>query len=120
MDVKVLRKIGKGVPVEKALSLGINYRELISSGLARKVVRKESKLFIPAGAPRWASKFKFSRKKHGIEESITEHSMIVLTEKGIRLSRKKRINSDEEDDTKSKEETMVVDVDAHNDKPAED
>ncbi len=119
MDVKILRKIGKGVPVEKALSLGINYRELISSGLARKVVRKESKFLVPASAPRWATKFKFLRKKHGIEESITEHSMLVLTEKGIRLSRKKRIN-DEEDDVENDEETMVVDVDAHNDKPAED
>ena len=117
MDLKVLRAVGNGVPVKKALQLGIDYRSLIASGLARKIVKKESKFLVPANSPRWALKYKFTRKKHGIEETVTESEVIILTEKAKTLLKKRR--KDDSDDEEKVQLPLVEKtiIDEEDDQP---
>lgn len=98
MDLRVLKSIGNGVPVKKAMKLGIDYRSLIAKGLVSKVVKTESKFLIPADAPRWAIKYKFLRKKHGITENTIDSQILVLTEKAKRILMQSRHRDDDEDE----------------------
>lgn len=115
MNLKVLKSIGNGVPVKKAMKLGIDYRSLIAKGLVSKIVKKESKFLIPDDAPRWAIKYKFLRKKHGIIENITDNQILVLTEKAKRILMQSRHRDDDEDDEPVKPTKKEV----REDEPAE-
>lgn len=109
MDLKPLRAIGNGIPVDKAVKLGIDYRSLISSGMIKRVIKKESKFLVPEHAPRWAIKYKFLRRRHGIEESTAEVSILVLTEKAKKLLKSKRKDEDEEESKPPTKKEVVAD-----------
>lgn len=80
---KALKLIEKqDVSLDTIKRTGIDYRRLIGRGFARKVTTTETKIFSPPGAPRWAAKFKFLRKRHGIEEKVEEKIFLSITKKG--------------------------------------
>lgn len=80
--IKQLKEISKRPTEKLAKRSGINVGDLISKGLIERYVETTNKYLIPEGAPRWAVKFRYSRKKHGIEEHIVEETYLRLTSRG--------------------------------------
>lgn len=84
---------------------GINVRKLLSLGLIRKISRSTTNYKIPEDAPRWATKYKFTRKKYKVTENSSVSDNYMITDKGKRRLRNlilKRLKpeEDDEDDTK--------------------
>lgn len=77
-------------PSEKEIKKsGFPISRLMARGL---IVRKrdiKKNYEIPEDAPRWAFKFRSSRKKYGVEEVIEEDVCYELTVKGKRVLRSK-------------------------------
>lgn len=96
MNLKALRQID-GLSDKKAKTLGIDYLDLLGKGLIKKTIKSESKYLIPANAPRWAAKYKFTRKKHNIEEVKSDSVIFKLTDKGNKIlkGRKKKDENEE-------------------------
>lgn len=80
---------------------GINVQRLLSLGLIKKVVNKEKRFKIPEDAPRWAAKYKFTRKKYKVAENIESKEFYTLTSKGkrkLRNLKSSRLKADEEEE----------------------
>lgn len=92
---RALQKIEEGA----TSGLGVPVGELVSRGL---VVRRSStsrKYVAPDGAPRWAIRYRSSRKKYGVEERVMNNTSLKLTERGSKLlSGQKRKNKEINDE----------------------
>lgn len=64
-----------------------NIRKLLSLGLVRRVSNTKINYHKPKDAPKWAAKYKFTRKKYGVTESADTNEQYVLTSKGKRKLR---------------------------------
>lgn len=95
-----LKKLGSGMLLADAKKAGIHVPNLKSKGLVEIKKEKLKRYLVPENAPRWAVKFKYSRKLHGIEEHITEKNYVIPTKKGSYLLKRegKKTEPDEEDD----------------------
>lgn len=95
-----LKKLGSGMLLSDAKKAGIHVPNLKSKGLVEIKKERLKRYLVPENAPRWAVKFKYSRKLHGIEEHVTEKSYVIPTRKGSNLLKHKgkKTEPDEEDD----------------------
>ena len=80
--LRQLKTIGNGMSEANAKKLGISTSKLVSLGLATKNVKNEVSYIKVEGAPRWAAKYKFTRKKYGIEENTSSEVTYKLTSRG--------------------------------------
>jgi len=81
---RALKEIEKNPTEKTARRMGIPIGELISRGLAMRQKTIGKKYIVPKGTPIWASSYKYSRKKYGIEEHITENVILKITDRGRR------------------------------------
>jgi len=103
-------KIISEKPTEKlAKRSGVNVGDLISKGLIERYKETTKKYLVPENAPKWATKFRYSRKKHGIEEHSIEETYLRLTSRGsAKLKNVKKDKEEEIEKPKTSEEDEVV------------
>lgn len=70
---------------KECLHKNIDINLLIKHGLIDLKKTKNLELEIPEEAPRWASKYKFTKKKYGITEKVNVVEKYYLTNKGQKL-----------------------------------
>lgn len=87
-----LSRIGAGIPEKDAKRAGIPVADLVSRGLLRRYRTDQKKYLVPEGVPRWATKFRHSRKKYGVEEHVIESIIIKLTDRGSRYIKSRSIS----------------------------
>ena len=95
--MKKLKKLfhrKSSIPLEEAKK-HLSIHKLLSLGIIRKKIIKENTSRIPDDAPRWAKKFKFTRKKYNIEIIETKSVYIELTSKGKKCIKKFSKDQDE-------------------------
>lgn len=80
-----LKKFSNGLTKQECIKKNIKIELLIKNHLLIKKESKNIELIIPEKTVRWANKFKFTRKKYGIEEKTTFIDKYYLTSKGKKL-----------------------------------
>ena len=89
----------KSLTLKEIKSKNINVSKLRNLGLVCKKTVESSKIVVPEGAPRWAIKYKFTRKKYGIYKDLKLNEEYCITNKGLRqLNRDKRKENKDEDE----------------------
>jgi hypothetical protein len=78
-----LRYVKVNSPTPQELG-NVDIRRLLSLGLVKRTNSTQVNYHIPQGAPRWAAKYKFTRKKYSVSESSEDNKQYMLTEKGKR------------------------------------
>jgi len=89
-----------------AKKAGISISELLRRSYIRKKTLKESRFEIPEGVPRWAVKYKFTRKKYGIQEIAEEKVSYKMTLRGVnalKFYNGKKQDVEEKDNTNDEE-----------------
>ncbi len=82
--------------IQDKKSSGVCINKLRSLGLIKKSINCTSSYLIPEGAPKWAAKFKFCRKKYGVTEHKEEKSTWILTQKGNKRLKNSKKDKKEE------------------------
>jgi hypothetical protein len=84
---KLLKNLVKGPININNISKDIA-NNLIKRKLAKKkIIKKVSYKYNNINAPRWAYKYKFTRKRHNVIENINKNALLVITSKGIKYCR---------------------------------
>jgi len=98
---RALEEITKKPTEEAVRRVGVSVGDLVSRSLVVRQKRAETRYLVPEGAPCWATRFRYSRKKYGIEEHTSEKTILKITERGQRYLKResrKKPPEDESDD----------------------
>lgn len=98
-----LNRFKNGMTDKDAKKLGVNMGSLLRNGFIIRKTIKNSSFLVPEDAPRWATKYKFTRKKYGIKEVVDETVTYQVTTKGKNFL--KRINKKSDDSDVDKKST---------------
>lgn len=105
--IKQLKEIAKEPTEKLAKRSGVNVGDLISKGLIERYKKTDKKYLVPENAPQWATKFRYSRKKYGIEEHAIEETHLRLTSRG-KIKIKNSKDKKEEDSEPKKDDEEVI------------
>jgi hypothetical protein len=94
---------------DKAIKLGIDVSGLRNNGLIMVKTIKNKSFDIPKNTPKYASKYKFTRKRYGIKDINSENKTIIITEKGLKLL-KKSVKKEVEEEPSTKETEVEDDL----------
>lgn len=83
--INSLKIFFNGLTKKECFNKNIDVNLLIKHGLIGVKKIKNLELEIPEEAPRWASKYKFTKKKYGITEKVNVVEKYYLTNKGQKL-----------------------------------
>lgn len=116
MNYKILSKFLKEIK-EEDIKSSQTLRLLLSKGLVRKIT-KNSKSIVNKGicenVPKWANKFRFTRKKYGLVEENTTSISYKISPKGLKLLRNinnvKEDSKDPKDNVKSNNSDIEEDI----------
>lgn len=88
-----LKKFKNGLHPDKAKKIK-GFDKLLKNNFLIKKTKKEILENIPDGVPRWASKFKFTKRKYGITTELKINELYYISKKGLRFL-KDNLKSDE-------------------------
>lgn len=74
-------------------------RILVDKGYARRKTVIETTYSAPKDAPRWAAKYKFTRKKYGVVEHKNQSESYAITAKGYRFLKSFKVESPKQSDS---------------------
>jgi len=103
---RALQEIIKKPTEEAVRRVGVSVGDLVSRSLVVRQKRAEKRYLVPEGAPCWATRFRYSRKKYGIEEHTSEKTILKITERGQRYLKRESKNEKDKSETDDK---LIVD-----------
>jgi hypothetical protein len=106
--LRQLKTVGSGISEADAKKAGINVGRLVSLGLVVKRTKSVTKYAKVENASRWAAKYKFTRKKYGIQEQSSSEVYYKLTQRG--RNRIKLIGRDKSESDELSPEDIVVEA----------
>lgn len=111
--IRALRAVKKEGTEDSVRRTGVPISDLVSRGLVVRRKRTDKKYTIPENAPRWAYKFRLSRKRYGVEERLTNKVIIKLTNKGKNYL-KRYLKTKNDSDNEDKVDDVVDNIDNEN------
>jgi hypothetical protein len=108
--IKQLTVIKNGkLSYDKAIKLGLDISKLRDDGLITVKIVKNKSFDVPKDVPKYASKYKFTRKRYGIKDIDSEDKTISITEKGLKFL-KKSVKKEVEEEPSTKETEVEDDL----------